>query len=499
MQESGTQCSSGIISRRERTALRRVAASRPIALALSAGIINSETTVFDYGCGYGADIRYLESRGIKANGWDPFFRPKAEIIAADVVNLGYVLNVIEDPKERQETLRQAYALAKRVLIVAVRVERALENAEEFGDGVVTKRGTFQKIYAQDEFQNCLIAVLECCPRIASLGIAYLFKDQEVEARYLASHVFTRRLEYRPDLIAEFSKSKLARRYVSLAGRLGRLPMPEEFPKFNRLLDVFGSSQTIARLALRHIDYEAFLDSQAQRREDILTYFSMMRLQGLKSPPLLKLPVSIQADIKAIWKNYRTALTDSERYMFSLGNPAVIQRACATSPVGKHLPTHLYVHQSAEDELPAILRIVIFAAKQIVGEVPYNITKISIDGRTVSFLDYPTFDQEPHPALLRSIQVYLPKARFSIRDYNNSANPPILHRKETFVPKTYPYFEKFHQLTLQEEREGLLSSPDIGFRKPWKTLLQSKGFILKDHQLFPLEKKSTDNQHPHDIC
>jgi DNA phosphorothioation-associated putative methyltransferase len=332
-------------------------------------------------------------------------------------------------------------------------------------------------------------VLGYRPYTVAIGIAYVFKDQEAEAQYFAARAFTRRLEYRTDLVEEFSKSKLARRYVSLASRLGRLPLPEEFPKLDQLWEVFGSPQRVARLALRHIDYEAFSGSQGQRREDILTYFSMMRLQGLKPPPFLKLPISVQADIKEIWKTYRTALTECERYLFSLGNSEVIQKACASSPVGKHLPSHIYVHESAEDELPALLRIVIFAAKQIVGEVPYNIAKIAVDGRTVSFLDYPNFDQNPHPTLLRSVQVYLPKTSFNIRDYSKWDNPPILHRKDTFVTKTYPYFETFRQLTVQEEAEGLLSNSDIGFKQAWDTFLQSRGFYLKDHELQPLRTKS----------
>ena len=267
MHGSVTQGGLAIKSRRERTAIRRVACSRPIAIALADGLINTATSVFDYGCGHGSDVRYLRSCSIKAGGWDPYYQPKADLEQADVVNLGYVLNVIENPTERQEILQHAYGLAKKVLVVAVRVERVLADASVFEDGVVTKRGTFQKIYTQDEFRNFLETVLECHLQMASLGIAYVFKDQETESQYLASRAFTRRLEYRTDLIEEFSKSKLARRFVAQATRLGRLPLPEEFPKFDRLLDVFGSSQRIARLALRLIDYEAFsgLTSSTTRR------------------------------------------------------------------------------------------------------------------------------------------------------------------------------------------------------------------------------------------
>ncbi len=490
MPVSGKTSSSDVKTRRDRTAIRRVALSRPVALAFAEGIINANTKFFDYGCGYGSDIRYLRSHGIKSDGWDPFHQPKAELTPADVVNLGYVLNVIEDPEERQETLQQAYSLANKVLIIAVRVENALEDALEFSDGVLTRRGTFQKIFSHGEFLEYVQSTLGKHPHSVAPGNAYVFKDELVEAQYLANKVFTRRLEYRPDLIEKFSKSRLAKKYVTLTAQLGRLALPEEFPRFQKLVDEFGSPNRIERLTLRLIDRETFEGSRSQRREDILTYFAMLKLENVKPPALRILPLPIQRDIKEIWKTYRIALTESERYLFSLGKAEVIQKACASSPVGKHLPSHLYVHQSAEEELPALLRIVIFAAKQIVGEVPYNVAKIAVDGRTVSFLDYPNFDQDPHPALLRSIQVYLPKTSFNIRDYSKGDNPPILHRKDTFVTKTYPNFETFRQLTLQEEGEGLLSSSEIGFKQTWENLLGSRNLCIINHHLYPLGTGTT---------
>src|SRR5579883_1523388 len=109
--------------RRHRTALHRYQVSRPVALALSAGLISRETSFFDYGCGHGGDVRLLKSRGVSASGWDPHYRPKAELRPADVVNLGYVLNVIEDPTERAAALRRAFELSRQLLVVAVRVDR----------------------------------------------------------------------------------------------------------------------------------------------------------------------------------------------------------------------------------------------------------------------------------------------------------------------------------------------------------------------------------------
>ena len=208
---------------RHKTAIRRYTASKPMSLALTDGVVRRGVSVLDYGCGRGADLRYLQSRRIKAEGWDPHFRPEGRVAPADVVNLSYVLNVIEDPSERAQALTRAYQLAKRLLIVGVRIDRF--DGEEFGDGLITANGTFQKIYAQAEFGKYLESVLRVSPIVAAPGIAYVFKEDEAKASYLASRAFSRRLEYRVDLLSEFSKSSMAKRFVKLATMLGRMPLP----------------------------------------------------------------------------------------------------------------------------------------------------------------------------------------------------------------------------------------------------------------------------------
>ena len=176
------------------------------------------------------------------------------------------------------------------------------------------------------------------------------------------------------------------------------------------------------------------------------------------------------------------MTEGEQFLFSIGKPDIVANVCDSCSIGKQLPTHLYVHRSAEDELPPLLRVLLFAAKEIVGELTYDLVKFSKDGRAISFLHYQNFDEDPHPALLRSVKVYLPKTTYGIREYVSSPNPPILHRKETFVLPSYPHFEKFRKLTQQEESLELLSSPDIGYRGPWEELLLSRGVKIEYHQI-----------------
>jgi hypothetical protein len=81
---------------RHRTALRRTDLSRPAKCALRDGLITAETSVLDYGCGHGIDVDLLGTQGIACAGWDPVFFPDRPVQEADVVQLGYVINVIED-------------------------------------------------------------------------------------------------------------------------------------------------------------------------------------------------------------------------------------------------------------------------------------------------------------------------------------------------------------------------------------------------------------------
>jgi DNA phosphorothioation-associated putative methyltransferase len=101
----------------------------------------------------------------------------------------------------------------------------------------------------------------------------------------------------------------------------------------------------------------------------------------------------------------------------------------------------------------------------------------------AYLIYPDFETAPHPALQRCVRLSLRTRALDCYDYNESANPPILHRKETFLHPANPLHAKFARLTQQEEAAGLLADPaHIGTRTAWLTRLQEKGLTLRGHRL-----------------
>ncbi len=178
---------------RHKTALVRYDLSKPVKTMMEHGLLKKGSTIFDYGCGQGADVEGLRALGYEVEGWDPVHRPQTTKHEADIVNFGYVLNVIEDPAERLEALVEANRFARRLLIVSALIQEtvAMDRAATFGDGVVTKRGTFQKFYEQHELQQFLEDALETTVVPAGLGIFYAFRDPADQQDFLAAR--TRRV------------------------------------------------------------------------------------------------------------------------------------------------------------------------------------------------------------------------------------------------------------------------------------------------------------------
>ena len=171
---------------RHLTALSRQDLSAPMQLLERFGFLDGSHTVFDYGCGKGDDLRTLKEGGIQAFGWDPHYAPQELIRPADIVNLGFVINVIEDPVERRDALQRSYELASKLLAVSTMIatELAVKGAP-YGDGVLTGRRTFQKYFTQAELRQYLQANLGEVPISVAPGIFLIFRDKEVEQRFLS--------------------------------------------------------------------------------------------------------------------------------------------------------------------------------------------------------------------------------------------------------------------------------------------------------------------------
>jgi DNA phosphorothioation-associated putative methyltransferase len=443
-------------------------------------------TFFDYGCGRGEDIELLATEGVACEGWDPAYRPDAPRQEADVVNLGYVINVIEDPEERAATVKNAWQLCRQLLAVSAQVLMAGRGKEpvEFGDGVLTGRGTFQKFFEQAELKAYLEAQLQVEAIPAGIGTFYLFKDEARQQQFLANRF--RRREILPrrrvaELRLEETRQALEPLMEAVAS-LGRLPDPVEFPGATDIVARFGSLKRAFAAIQRITSAEEWEEIARRRREDLLVYLALARFR--KRPAFSGLPLTLQRDMKVFFGTYTKACAEADALLFKTGEEGSIDEACKQATVGKLLPDDLYVHRSALVSLEPLLRIYEGCGRAYLGEVDgANVIKIHRRSGKLSYLIYPDFEGEPHPALLRCVKLNLRTRQIECYDYAQSTNPPILHRKDSFLGSDHPLREKFARLTAQEEKYGLLDDASgIGTREGWARRIAERGFALKGHRL-----------------
>ena len=218
-------------------------------------------------------------------------------------------------------------------------------------------------------------------------------------------------------------------------------------------------------------------------EDLLVYLALGRFG--RRPPMTMLPLGLQRDLRAFFGSYSSACKQADDLLFQTGNADLVDEACRKSPVGKLLPNALYVHHPAiSDGLSPLLRVYEGCARAYLGEIDgANVIKLHRHSGKISYLIYPDFDTDPHPALLRSVKLSLRTREIDCLEYNASPNPPILHRKETFLAAEHPLYAKFARLTQQEETRGLLDdAAAIGTRDGWQARLSTAGFALRGHRL-----------------
>jgi DNA phosphorothioation-associated putative methyltransferase len=264
--------------------------------------------------------------------------------------------------------------------------------------------------------------------------------------------------------------------------LGRLPEADEFDLAHEVDQHFGSTKRAFALIRRVTGEEPWKTIGTERRNDLLVYLALSRFR--KRPSFSRLPVGLQRDIRAFFGTYKIACNEADSLLFQAGNAEAIDRACQESKIGKLLPNALYIHRSALESLAPLLRVYEGCGRAYLGELPEtNVIKIHRFSGKISYLAYPRFEVEPHPAIARSYKLAMRTQYLDLYDYASASNPPVLHRKETFLESSHPLYSKFTRLTQQEERHGLLNdSRLIGTKDGWEARLREAGFAIRGHRL-----------------
>jgi DNA phosphorothioation-associated putative methyltransferase len=107
-----------------------------------------------------------------------------EKIESDIVNLGFVINVIENINERRQALSNAYQLATELLVVSAMIYNQNSfKGRQFEDGVLTSRHTFQKYFTQAELKEFIDHTLSADAIAVGVGIFFVFKDADAEQKF----------------------------------------------------------------------------------------------------------------------------------------------------------------------------------------------------------------------------------------------------------------------------------------------------------------------------
>jgi DNA phosphorothioation-associated putative methyltransferase len=480
--------------RRHLTALSRNNLSAPIQLLLRSGLLVPGATVFDYGCGRGDDISGLVASGFEARGWDPHFAPELPLADADVVNLGFVVNVIEDAAERVEAIHRAFKLARRVMSVGVMLYGSEPPGRPFRDGFITSRNTFQKYFTQGEFKDYLEHVLQQEALMAGPGVAFVFADKDLEQRYVAGRYRTRGIaarllaskaprvrvikpprdrsasELKPPKVNQ-AEAELAHvrpeldRLWATALDLGRLPEPDETENLETIAANIGSLGKALRLLARHYD-QSLLDAAAKTRsDDVRLYLAVQQFS--RRPAYRQLEPRLQRDIKAFFGDYRTAQASGMRLLVEAADTATILEACqqaATKGLGWLEAEHsLQLHVSLVERLPVVLRAYVACGLILWHAISdVQLIKIHIGSGKLTLMEFEDFDASPIPLLRRRIKVNVRKQDYDLFEYGTREHPkPLLYRKSRYLDEDYTGYAE--QLAFDEalEATGILGDTDFG--------------------------------------
>ncbi len=468
---------------RHKTALARYNVSAPVQALLRHDLVKTGTSFFDYGCGQGDDVRSLRSLGIEANGWDPHFASAEPRVAADIVNIGFVINVIEDFGERVEALQTAYSLSRRVLSVATMLAAGgISMGRSYRDGYISSRNTFQKYYSQSELAGFISHVLDEEPVPVSPGVFFVFRDKSLEQQFLAgrdrSRGFSdrlRRIEKRQRLERPRAavKQRLdkydvhAEELEQLWGAwvtLGRSPDDEEVPNAAALCQAFGSVKRASRFLERHKDPTLQELARTARKNDLLVHFALQQFRSV--PRYRQLETRLQRDVKEFFGDYATAQAEAMQLLSSARSPENIHAECVAAAergLGWMDEDHsLQLQTSLVQRLSPLLRAYIGCGAMLYGDIESaDLLKIHIRSGKLTLMQFDNFLENPLPRMVERVKVNLRSQEVDVFKYQDGFEPPYLYFKSRFIDDESPRYADQVALEAQLEEAGLLNFSGYG--------------------------------------
>lgn len=486
--------------KRHLTAIDRNALSAPMKTLARHNYLNGDHTIFDYGCGKGDDVRELEVHGLDIAAWDPVYVPDGKKRKSHIVNLGFVINVIETRKERDSTLKDAFKFANKFLVVSAMIagEATTNKFIPYLDGSLTTRGTFQKYYSQLELKAYIEDIIGVNAIPVSPGIFYVFKDKKEEEFFLSerqkthhtwAHLSERTRKVRgrsaKDIIEK--NKQLFNDFWQTCLELGRLPATSEFEFSSQIRKVAGSLPKAFNYINEYYDTSDFISAEASRRNDLLVYFALGLFEQRKA--LIHLPDSLKRDIKAFFKSHPEVQNEAKQLLFSISEPSNIENACATAYAtlgcGHLNEGHsLIIHRSYLGELPPILRVYVGAATKLYGDIDnIDLIKIHMTSGKVSLMIYDDFDNKPLPPLKERIKINLRKQYIDFFEYGGEFPYQPLYLKSIYIKPEYLNYKKQVSFDNSLNKINLFDLDSYGpSMEEFTKLLAEKNLEIKDFKL-----------------
>ncbi|WP_409268563.1 DNA phosphorothioation-associated putative methyltransferase [Massilia sp. BHUDP2] len=492
--DDGEACASdgeeGIGVRRHLTALTRSNFSSPIQALLRHGLVGKDTRFFDYGCGKGDDVRNLCANGVTASGWDPYYAKDAPKRSAHTVNLGFVINVIEDLDERVAALRGAYDLTKGVLAVAAMLtSQCPADGRPYRDGYLSLRNTFQKYYSQAQLRDFIEHTLDENAIAVVPGVFFVFRDKELEQRFLAarygqqsrssiqgwSYVSQTRLPKPPRTVRESRESRDSRPALDRTSQLFmvnqddfeqlwlrflELGRPAEKHEVDevlraRLEQAVGSWAKTTRIAVDRFPVGELSAARAARVSDLVVFGAQRQFE--KRAVYRELEPGLRADVRYFFGDHATWQASTRTVLFDIGNVACIDAACreaAAKGYGYLEEGHsLQLHISLLERLPTVLRVYVACATMLCGDISeFDLVKIHIRSGKSTLLKFEDFEGHPLPRLLQRVKVNLRDQDLDVFAYGADYPPTLLYHKSRFINEEFLHFAE--QLAFEEGLDKL---------------------------------------------
>jgi DNA phosphorothioation-associated putative methyltransferase len=492
--QTGSSQSFGQIER-HKTAMRRQHLSQPLQVLQKYGYVNGKYSLFDYGCGRGDDIEALKALAVPVTGWDPHYCPAVDKKPADIVNLGFVINVIEERKERDETLREAFGLAKKFVMVSALIGNPEYSGkvQDVGDGVVTSIGTFQKYYLPDELENYVRGVLNAPVIPVAQGVVLAFTSEEEADRFRARRVGARRTGHRGSLqqasdlflLDEAARSVLAA-YWDRCLALGREALASELSE-SAVLEPLGLSPSTAfRFLVDKLGRKELERAALDRKQDMLIQFALGQFDGRVYFKYMS--EDVQKDISVFFGGFSSLQEQAKKLLFSIADTDLLMEGsqeASSEGYGYILPDDsLQLHASLIERLPAILQVYIGCALRLVGGVGRaELIKIHILTGKLSLMTYDDFDGQAIPHLVERIKVNLWKRRTEYFDYIAGFVPPPLLMKSLFLPEDHENFDEQSRFDGKLMKAGLfdVTNPHPT-RREFEAALEIKGLKVQGFDL-----------------